>query len=89
MNSSTYYPEHILYPLKRVGKRGGMEKHYTYSDDESLYKDWYKNLPISWDDFKRRGIWQDETRPRDYELYERPLTEAELTAPEATAFLRG
>ena len=57
----------------------GMEKHYTYTDDESLYKDWYKNLPISWEEFKRRGIWQDDTREKDYELYERPLSEAELT----------
>ena len=57
---------------------GGMEKHFTYKDDESLYKDWYKNLPISWEDFKRRGIWQDTTREKDYELYERPLTAAEL-----------
>ncbi len=60
----------------RIGD--GMEKHYTYKDDESLYKDWYKNLPISWEEFKRRGIWQDETREKDYELYERPLTKEEL-----------
>ena len=57
---------------------GGMEKHFTYQDDESLYKDWYKELPISWEEFKRRGIWQEEGRPKDYELYERPLTEKEL-----------
>lgn len=57
---------------------GGMEKYFTYKDDESLYKDWYKELPISWEEFKRRGIWQEEGRPKDYELYERPLTEEEL-----------
>lgn len=57
---------------------GGMEKYFTYKDDESLYKDWYKELPISWEEFKRRGIWQEEGRPKDYELYERPLTEKEL-----------
>ncbi|MDF1714645.1 MAG: molybdopterin-dependent oxidoreductase, partial [Akkermansiaceae bacterium] len=57
---------------------GGMEKHFIYKDDESLYKDWYKELPISWEEFKRRGIWQEKDRPKDYELYERPLTEAEL-----------
>ncbi len=57
---------------------GGMEKHFTYKDDESFYKDWYKNLPMEWEEFKRRGIWQDATREKDYELYERPLTEAEL-----------
>ena len=60
----------------RIG--GGMEKHFTYKDDESFYKDWYKNLPVTWEEFKRRGIWQDATRPKDYELYERPLTAAEL-----------
>lgn len=57
---------------------GGMEDHFTYKDDESLYKDWYKELPISWEEFKRRGIWQEKDRPKDYELYERPLTKAEL-----------
>ena len=57
---------------------GGMEKHFTYADDESLYKDWYQNLPISWEEFKRRGIWQEKGRAKDYQLYERPLTEVEL-----------
>jgi len=57
---------------------GGMEKHFTYKDDESLYKDWYKELPISWEEFKRRGIWQEKGRAKDYELYERPLTKSEL-----------
>ncbi|MDB4410467.1 molybdopterin-dependent oxidoreductase, partial [bacterium] len=57
---------------------GGMEKHFTYKDDESLYRDWYKELPISWEEFKRRGIWQEKDRPKDYELYERSLTDGEL-----------
>jgi thiosulfate reductase/polysulfide reductase chain A len=64
----------------RIG--GGMEKHYTYQDDESLYKDWYKNLPISWEDFKRRGMWQDTTREKDYELYERPI-DGDFEMPES------
>ena len=68
---------------KKIGD--GMEKHYTYEDDESLYKDWYKNLPISWEDFKRRGIWQDKTREKDYELYERSLTETELEGATVSA----
>ena len=55
-----------------------MEKHFVYKDDESFYKDWYKNLPISWEEFKRRGMWQDKTREKDYTLYERPLTKEEL-----------
>jgi len=67
----------ILHELAhKIG--GGMEKHFTYKDEESLYKDWYKNLPISWEDFKRRGIWQDTTREKDYQLYERPLSATEL-----------
>jgi len=63
----------------RIG--GGMENHFTYKDDESFYKDWYKNLPISWEDFKRRGIWQDTTREKDYQLYERPI-EGDFKPPE-------
>jgi thiosulfate reductase/polysulfide reductase chain A len=61
---------------KKVG--GGMEKYFDIDDIEEFYKEWYKNLPISWEEFKRRGIWQDATRPKDYELYERPLTAEEL-----------
>jgi thiosulfate reductase/polysulfide reductase chain A len=64
-------PEMFRELARRIG--GGMEKHFTYDDDESLYKDWYKNLPISWEELKRRGIWQDKTREKDYELYERPV----------------
>lgn len=60
----------------RIG--GGMEKHFTYQDDESFYKDWYKNLPISWEQLKRRGIWQDKSREKDYRLFERPLTDEQL-----------
>ena len=69
-------PEMFRELARRIG--GGMEKHFTYDDDETLYKDWYQNLPISWEELKRRGIWQDKTREKDYELYERPLTESEL-----------
>ncbi len=69
-------PEMFRELAHRIG--GGMEKHFTYTDDESLYKDWYKNLPISWEEFKRRGIWQDATREKDYRLYERPLTDEQL-----------
>lgn len=61
---------------RRIG--GGMEEYFAFDDMEAFYKEWYQNLPISWEDFKRRGIWMDETREKDYELYERPLTEAEL-----------
>ena len=80
LGESKTMPEMFRELAKRIG--GGMEKHFTYQDDESLYKDWYKNLPISWEQFKRRGIWQDATREKDYELYERPLTAAELEGAE-------
>ncbi len=69
--------QEILRDLARkIG--GGMEEYFAMDDFEEFYKEWYKNLPISWDEFKKRGIWQDATRPKDYELYERPLTTEEL-----------
>lgn len=53
---------------------------------ESFYERWYAQVsalvPGGWNEFKRRGIWFDETRPKDYELYERALTEAELEGSE-------
>ncbi len=61
---------------RKIG--GGMETHFEFEDEEQFYRDWYQNLPISWEEFKRRGIWYDETRTKDYELHERPLTETEL-----------
>lgn len=61
---------------RRIG--GGMEQYFDFEDPEDFYREWYSNLPISWEELKRRGIWQDASRPKDYELYERPLTEAEL-----------
>ncbi len=60
----------------RIG--GGMERHFAFDDLEDFYREWYSALPIDWEDLKRDGIWQDENRPLDYELYERPLTEQEL-----------
>ncbi|MEN9023248.1 MAG: molybdopterin-dependent oxidoreductase [Verrucomicrobiales bacterium] len=61
---------------RRIG--GGMETYFDFEDEESYYKEWYKNLPIPWEDFKKRGIWWDTEREKDYELYERPLTDTEL-----------
>jgi thiosulfate reductase/polysulfide reductase chain A len=60
---------------RRIG--GGMERHFEFEDLEDYYKAWYAALPISWEEFKRRGIWFDPKRPLDYELYERPLPKAE------------
>jgi thiosulfate reductase/polysulfide reductase chain A len=57
---------------------GGMEQHFDWTDPEEMYKQWYSNLPIAWEDFKARGIWQDKERELDYELYERPVPESEL-----------
>jgi anaerobic selenocysteine-containing dehydrogenase len=67
----------ILRDLAR-GIGGGMEKFFDIDDVEEFYKGWYKNLPIEWEEFKKRGIWQDTTREKDYELYERPLSADDL-----------
>lgn len=61
---------------RRIG--GGMETHFAFEDLEDYYRDWYANVPLSWEELKRRGIWQDESRPKDYRLYDRPVPEAEL-----------
>lgn len=69
--------QEILRDLARkIG--GGMEEYFAMDDLEAFYKDWYKNLPIGWEEFKERGIWQDATREKDYELYERALSATEL-----------
>jgi len=59
-----------------------MEEYFAMDDMEAFYKEWYKNLPISWEQFKRQGIWQDATRQKDYELYERPLSKEALADSE-------
>lgn len=65
---------------RRIG--GGMEAYFDFEDVEDFYREWHANLPISWDEFKRRGIWYDDSRPRDYELYERPVPAEELEGSE-------
>jgi len=73
--------QEILRDLARkIG--GGMETFFEMDDMEAFYKEWYKNLPISWEQFKRQGIWQDETREKDYELYERPILAKNLEGSE-------
>ena len=61
---------------RKIG--GGMEAYFDFEDIEDYYREWYSNLPIEWEEFKKRGIWFDPERPLDYELYERPLTAKEL-----------
>ncbi|MEM9493136.1 MAG: molybdopterin-dependent oxidoreductase, partial [Myxococcota bacterium] len=61
---------------RRIGD--GMEAYFDFDDPEDFYREWHRNLPISWDEFKRRGIWHDPDRPRDYRLYERPVPADEL-----------
>ncbi|MCG8416587.1 MAG: molybdopterin-dependent oxidoreductase [Proteobacteria bacterium] len=60
----------------RIG--GGMEKYFDYESTEEFYKAWYKNVPIAWPEFLKRGFWHDDTRSKDYELYEQPVPEAEM-----------
>lgn len=59
-----------------------MEQYFDYENVEDFYKEWYKNIsaqiPGGWEEFKRRGIWQDPDREKDYELYERPVPKDEL-----------
>jgi anaerobic selenocysteine-containing dehydrogenase len=57
---------------------GGMEAFFNFEKEEDFYKEWFKNLPISWEQLKRQGIWFDEKRPKDYQLHERPVPEQEL-----------
>jgi len=61
---------------RRIG--GGMEAYFDFENLEDYYRQWYSQLPIPWEAFKKRGIWFDPNRPLDYALYERPLTKAEL-----------
>ncbi len=68
---------------RRIGD--GMEENFAFDDIEDYYREWYANVPISWTELKRRGIWQDESRPLDYELYERQLSVEELAESEIDA----
>ena len=61
---------------RRIG--GGMEAYFDFEEVEDYYREWYKNVPMPWEEFKKRGIWMDAKRPKDYELYERPVPETEL-----------
>ncbi len=65
---------------RRIG--GGMEAYFDFEDLEDYYREWHSNLPVDWERFKRDGIWTDPERPLDYELYERPLDQAELEGAE-------
>ncbi len=66
--------------LRDLARRIGddMAAHFDFEEVEDFYREWHKNLPISWDEFKRRGIWYDTDRAKDYELYERPVPKTEL-----------
>lgn len=76
---------------RRIG--GGMEAYFDFEDIEDFYREWYREVPMAWEDLKREGIWQDPERPLDYELYERALTPEELagteTDPETGIVYRG
>lgn len=62
---------------RRIG--GGMEAHFDYEDLEDYYKEWYKKVPMAWEELKRQGIWTDPERPLDHELYERPVPADEVS----------
>ncbi len=59
-----------------------MAQYFDFENVEDYYKEWYNNvsalIPGGWEEFKRRGIWQDTSRSKDYKLYERPVPPEEL-----------
>ena len=65
---------------------GDMPQYFDFPSSmeglEGLYEKWYANISAlhdgGWEEFKRRGIWHDATREKDYELYERPVDPKEL-----------
>ncbi len=61
---------------------GDMPQYFDFENVEDFYKEWYKEvsarIPGGWEEFKRRGIWQDTDRPKDYALFERHVPEEEL-----------
>ena len=69
---------------------GDMPQYFDYEPTpegiEGFYKEWYKDVwarvPGGWEAFKRRGIWHDASRAKDYELYEQPVPEADLEGAE-------
>ncbi|MDF1663499.1 MAG: molybdopterin-dependent oxidoreductase [Planctomycetota bacterium] len=71
----------IQYILRDIARAvgGGMEQYFDFEDVEDFYKEWYKDVPLEWEELKRRGIWYDKDRPQDYELYERKIARSDLT----------
>ncbi len=65
---------------RRIG--GGMERHFDFEDLEDYYREWYREVPMEWEELKRRGIWTDPARPLDHELYEREIPAEELAGAE-------
>ena len=59
-----------------------MEAYFEFDDLEDFYREWYAELPVDWETFKREGIWTDPDRPLDYELHERPVPLEELAKSE-------
>ena len=65
---------------RRIG--GDMERYFEFEELEDYYRAWHENLPVDWETFKREGIWVDETRALDHELYDRPVPKDELARSE-------
>jgi thiosulfate reductase/polysulfide reductase chain A len=61
---------------------GGMEKHFDFESLEDYYREWYREVPLDWEEFKRRGVWVDPDRPLDYELHEQRIPEEERVGSE-------
>ena len=77
----------VWWMYQQLARRLGEDvaRYWDFPSEEAYYQRWYANLPISWEEFKRRGVWQDTSREPDYELFERPLTAAELEGTQVDA----
>jgi anaerobic selenocysteine-containing dehydrogenase len=83
----------VWWIFQQLAKRLGPEvyQYWDFPSEEAFYKQWYKNLPISWEELKRRGVWWDASRQPDYALFERPLSAKEMegaTIDEKTGLIR-
>ena len=57
-----------------------MEAYFDFEELESYYREWYGDLPLDRESFKRQGIWTDPDHPLDHRLHEREVIAAWATA---------
>jgi anaerobic selenocysteine-containing dehydrogenase len=76
---------HFADMLIELGKRLGPEvgKYFAFKDHEAYTRHQCKNIPPGdcadgFEFMKKHGVWVDTSQPKTYELYARPLSEADL-----------